>query len=146
MLMFLHINSATDRFAIFPTPSLCSSQFVIDGSLRVTCFSRLFYSMAIYHTLMRDWLNEGSTNTENWELLWCQLCNHWWHHKLSLWQLVVPPVKTKLASWWPGFQCKLDHYPPLKNRYTLKPVNCHDSDLFSKFASWQSSVFGAGLS
>ena len=21
-----------------------------------------------------------------------QLCRHWWHHKLSLWQLTVPPV------------------------------------------------------
>ena len=30
--------------------------------------------------------------TENFELLWCQLCHCWWHQRL-------PPVITKLASW-----------------------------------------------
>ena len=25
----------------------------------------------------------------------------WWHRKLSLWQLTVPPVTTKLSKWWP---------------------------------------------
>ena len=28
-----------------------------------------------------------------------QLCLHWWHHKLSLWQLTVPPVTTTLSNW-----------------------------------------------
>ena len=35
-------------------------------------------------------------NIEHHKLLWCQLCSHWWHQRLSLWQLVVPP---KLSSW-----------------------------------------------
>ena len=39
-------------------------------------------------------------NTENRELSWCQLCHNWWHCRLSLWQAAVPPVMTKLASWW----------------------------------------------
>ena len=37
-------------------------------------------------------------NTETWEL--CQLCHHWWHQRLSLWQPLMPPVMTKLASWY----------------------------------------------
>ena len=28
-----------------------------------------------------------------------QLCRHWWHNKLSLRQLTVPPVTTKLSNW-----------------------------------------------
>ena len=69
--------------------------------------------------------HRAHTDTENWKLSWCQLCHHWWHHRLSLWlchhwwhhrlslwlchhwwhhrlslwQPMVPPVKTKLASW-----------------------------------------------
>ena len=30
---------------------------------------------------------------------WCQLCRHWWHRMLSLWQPPVPPMTTNLASW-----------------------------------------------
>ena len=33
------------------------------------------------------------------EMSWCQLCRYWWHQRLSLWQPLVPPVTTKLASW-----------------------------------------------
>ena len=33
------------------------------------------------------------------KLSWCQLCRHWWHRRLSLWQPTVPPVTTKLALW-----------------------------------------------
>ena len=36
--------------------------------------------------------------TEKQELQWCQLCHHWWHWRLSLWQPPVLPLKTKLAS------------------------------------------------
>ena len=39
--------------------------------------------------------------TENWQSSWCQLCCHWWHQRLLLRQPLVPPVTTKLASWWP---------------------------------------------
>ena len=28
-----------------------------------------------------------------------QLCRHWWHRGLSLWQLEVPPVTAGLSSW-----------------------------------------------
>ena len=28
-----------------------------------------------------------------------QLCRHWWHRKLSLRQLTVPPMTTKLSNW-----------------------------------------------
>ena len=38
--------------------------------------------------------------TENWQPSWCQLCCHWWHQRLLLRQPLVPPVTTKLASWW----------------------------------------------
>ena len=37
--------------------------------------------------------------TENQELSWRQLCRHWWHGRLSLWQPMVPSETTKLASW-----------------------------------------------
>ena len=37
--------------------------------------------------------------TENWELSWCQLSYHWWYRRLSLWQSMVSPWTTKLASW-----------------------------------------------
>ena len=37
------------------------------------------------------------------ELSWCQLCPHWWHRRLSLWQPTVPLVTATLASWRPGF-------------------------------------------
>ena len=37
--------------------------------------------------------------TEYWEWPWCQLCHHWWHQRLPLWQPIVPSVITKLASW-----------------------------------------------
>ena len=30
-----------------------------------------------------------------------QLCCHWWHRELSLWQFTVPPVTTKLWNWRP---------------------------------------------
>ena len=33
------------------------------------------------------------------EFSWCQICHHWWHRRLSLWQPSVPPVTTKLVSW-----------------------------------------------
>ena len=38
-------------------------------------------------------------NTENKRLSIWQLCRHWWHRKLSLWQLTVPPVTTTLSNW-----------------------------------------------
>ena len=28
-----------------------------------------------------------------------QLCRHWWHRKLSMWQLTLPSVTTKLSDW-----------------------------------------------
>ena len=37
--------------------------------------------------------------TENQKFSWCQLCHHWWHWRLSVWQPPVLPVMTKLASW-----------------------------------------------
>ena len=46
-------------------------------------------------------------NPENSQLPWCQLCYHWWHHRLSLWQPVVPPAMTKLASWRLSFQTNI---------------------------------------
>ena len=38
------------------------------------------------------------TIPDTWELSWCQLCPHWQHQRL-LWQPMVLPVMTKLASW-----------------------------------------------
>ena len=32
------------------------------------------------------------------ELLWCQLCRHWWHGMVSLCQPSVSPMTTKLAQ------------------------------------------------
>ena len=37
--------------------------------------------------------------TENKRLSIWQFCRHWWHRKLSLRQLTVPPVTTKLSNW-----------------------------------------------
>ena len=38
-------------------------------------------------------------HTENKTLSIWQLCRDWWHRKLSLRQLTVPPVTTKLSNW-----------------------------------------------
>ena len=44
--------------------------------------------------------------TKNWELSWCHLCHHWWHHMLSQWQPLVPLLMTNLVSWKPFiFHC-----------------------------------------
>ena len=32
------------------------------------------------------------------EWSWCQICHHWWHRRLSLWQPALPPGMTQLAS------------------------------------------------
>ena len=45
-------------------------------------------------------LFQGLLSTENKRSSSWQLCHHWWHCKLSLWQLTVPPVTTKLSNWW----------------------------------------------
>ena len=39
--------------------------------------------------------------TENKRSSIWELCRHWWHRKLSKWQLTVPPVTTKLSNWRP---------------------------------------------
>ena len=36
---------------------------------------------------------------ENKRLSIWQCCHHWWHRKLSFWQLMVPPRMTKLSNW-----------------------------------------------
>ena len=36
--------------------------------------------------------------TANWASSSCQLHHHWWHHRLSPWQPLMPQVITKLAS------------------------------------------------
>ena len=36
---------------------------------------------------------------ENLELLWYQLCHHWWNRRLSLWQPLTSSEIKKLASW-----------------------------------------------
>ena len=43
--------------------------------------------------------NAETEFTENKRLSIWQLCRHWWHPKLSLIQLMVPPVMTKLSNW-----------------------------------------------
>ena len=45
---------------------------------------------------------QHTTVTLTEEKIWSiwQLCRQWWHRKLSLWQLMVPPVTTKLSTWW----------------------------------------------
>ena len=43
--------------------------------------------------------NDFAHATENWELSWYQLCRHWRHRRLSLWQPAVPPMTKKLSSW-----------------------------------------------
>ena len=40
-----------------------------------------------------------SCSLKRWELTWYQLYHHWWHWRLS-WQPPVPPMMTKLASWY----------------------------------------------
>ena len=47
------------------------------------------------------------TYPANWEFLWCQLCHHWWHQRLSLWLPTVPPrnedkvgIMTTLSFQW----------------------------------------------
>ena len=50
-----------------------------------------------------------SLYTENKRLSIWQLCHHWWHHKLSQWQLMVPPVMSKLPN-WRSFVCSVSHW------------------------------------
>ena len=43
-------------------------------------------------------ISEGIENKRS--SIW-QPCRHWWQRKLSLRQLTVPPVTTRLSNWWP---------------------------------------------
>ena len=42
------------------------------------------------------WTRSRCLPKRNAELLWCQFCRHWCHHRFKLWQLTVPPRTTKL--------------------------------------------------
>ena len=48
--------------------------------------------------LMETW--PCTVFTESKEFCWCQLCHHWWHQRLSLWQPQVPPMMTRMESDW----------------------------------------------
>ena len=43
-------------------------------------------------------VHDAEQQTGNRESLWCQLCRDWWHRRLALRQLPVPPVTAKLAG------------------------------------------------
>ena len=74
--------------------------------------------------------------TENMELSGCQLCNHWWHRRLSLWHLPMPPVTTNLASWKLGFQFCYDDL-----QYHRWRQSCHhDNSRFLMSCFWRSSL------
>ena len=49
--------------------------------------------------LIRHYTHYDVIVMEKPELSWCQICNHQWHWRLSSWQLVSPPVTTKISSW-----------------------------------------------
>ena len=49
--------------------------------------------------------------TENQRSSIWQFCHHWWHRKLSLRQLMVSSVTTKLSNGWVFLQCTGLFYP-----------------------------------
>ena len=53
------------------------------------CLALLFWCFKLTHF-----------NTEKQESSWFQLCHHCWHRRLSLWKPMMPPMTTKLASWF----------------------------------------------
>ena len=54
---------------------------------------RLEGSFCVCTQPVRDDVTENKSSS-----IW-QLCRHWWHRKLSLRQLAVPPVTKKLSNW-----------------------------------------------
>ena len=81
------------------------------------------YCSFVYH---KWWIiNSAVCNVASFDLTWKGSYHCWthgkarvviiptmlWHQKLSLWQLTVPPVTAKLASWWPTFssECHFFH-------------------------------------
>ena len=61
----------------------------------------IIYQYAWIHQLYFHKISwcKSHIHTETLEFLWCQLCRHWRHRRLSSRQPPVPPVTTKLASW-----------------------------------------------
>ena len=54
-------------------------------------------SSSLWVKVILDIGNHKTTENKR-SSIW-QLCRHWGHHKLSLWQLTVPPVTTTLSNW-----------------------------------------------
>ena len=59
----------------------------------------IFKWVAVIWMIWTIWYTHISLSTENRQLPWCQLCQHWQHRRLSKRQHPVPPATTKLASW-----------------------------------------------
>ena len=76
-----------------------SHQYVVHTILAISWNSGL-YTVKLQYKLVTLWQNFVSWYISppyciehyTWELSWCQLCPHWWHHRLQT-------VTTKLASW-----------------------------------------------
>ena len=60
---------------------------------------RTSYGVSIVSIQQKKLLPYQDYTTENKGLSVWQFCHHWWHCKLSLWQLTVLPMTTKLSNW-----------------------------------------------
>ena len=96
-------------------PRLCADSSTLPSPI-LTSTRRVNYSNALcLHAIVKPCLPQCHTCCDNscyillpvgcfsWgrrSPIW-QLCRHWWHRWLSLWQLEVPPVTAGLSSWRP---------------------------------------------
>ena len=55
------------------------------------------------------------------ELFWCQLCYHWWHWRLSLWQVPHPTTICKLVDLIPALHqsdCRIPNWVSAKTMHS----------------------------
>ena len=55
-------------------------------------------STRCYIRTENQWRKSWHHDSSRWELSWCQLCRHWQHYCLSLWQSALAPVTTNRDS------------------------------------------------
>ena len=96
---------------------------------------QMFHSMPI-RAKMRPllWLKHrchyhAVFKTMHWkQLSWCQLCRHWQHSSLLIWQPAMPPVTSKLTS------CQLN-FQGIIGPYSRADPRCAPSQWESSFQS-----------
>ena len=112
---------------------VCSDCFL--GEIMFSGFRAMIGSYYSSLTSCQHW------NTENKRSSIWKLCRHWWHRKLSIWQLTVPPVTTMLTIFcfqWTYLTTRnpsRPNWPTIwQRRYVPRLSHCRSfvSDIFDK--------------